>query len=656
MALNFPSDPTVGQDFSSGGRTWKWDGLRWQTMQSAPAAHKSTHATGGTDALSPADIGAEPAFEILPISKGGTAVNASETILFDKNADVVADGATPIRDPNYRDGWYFTNSTANSKFNWYFYSKNTKNLNLTLGNSNLYCVATIDQLRNKEPGFPLLEIADGPNLYIYTSPQVGDSNWYRSRVVYTLLEGSGQQTGVKYLMHTGADPGVFPELPRLQLIKSTITSVGPQNPNEEVLYYSVQSNSNAPINTVKLLIESNGFVAEKNGFFKYDFTPALLNHIHPLSQITQSSATNGQVPVWNGTAWVPQNQTASQPIPLSQITQSSATNNQVPVWNGTAWVPQNQTASQPIPLSQITQSSATNNQVPVWNGTAWVPQNQSGGGSSTSTQIDTFSSAGTFNWTKPPGAKSVNIICISGGGAGGGGARAASGTQASSGAGGGGGNYSQRTIPASLLPDTAISVKVGAGGAGRAGATTDNSNGSNGFGGGDSYFGTYCTAIGGTGGSQGRYNATGGSGGISDFGGMFAGSNGANGTSTTGARTSPSTTTSIGGGGGGSGGGFGVTPANVIGGAGTPNNNSLGGISGAFGSSGGNGGSMGAGFPFCGGGGGGGGFSTTTGGGNGGDGGLYGGGGGGGAAALNNFPAGSGGNGAAGIVVVTTYF
>jgi len=37
-----------------------------------PTAHKSTHATGGTDALSPADIGAEPAITTLAIAKGGT--------------------------------------------------------------------------------------------------------------------------------------------------------------------------------------------------------------------------------------------------------------------------------------------------------------------------------------------------------------------------------------------------------------------------------------------------------------------------------------------------------------------------------------------------------------------------------------------------------
>jgi hypothetical protein len=37
-----------------------------------------------------------------------------------------------------------------------------------------------------------------------------------------------------------------------------------------------------------------------------DIGAAASSHSHPLSQLEQSSATNGQIPVWNGTAWVPQ--------------------------------------------------------------------------------------------------------------------------------------------------------------------------------------------------------------------------------------------------------------------------------------------------------------------------------------------------------------
>lgn len=37
-----------------------------------------------------------------------------------------------------------------------------------------------------------------------------------------------------------------------------------------------------------------------------DAGKAPVSHTHTLSNLTQSSATNGQVPTWNGSAWVPQ--------------------------------------------------------------------------------------------------------------------------------------------------------------------------------------------------------------------------------------------------------------------------------------------------------------------------------------------------------------
>jgi hypothetical protein len=43
-----------------------------------------------------------------------------------------------------------------------------------------------------------------------------------------------------------------------------------------------------------------------------DIGAAESSHTHPLSQLEQSSATNGQVPTWSGSAWVPQSHTYFQ--------------------------------------------------------------------------------------------------------------------------------------------------------------------------------------------------------------------------------------------------------------------------------------------------------------------------------------------------------
>lgn len=42
-----------------------------------------------------------------------------------------------------------------------------------------------------------------------------------------------------------------------------------------------------------------------------DLRPSALSHTHAVGELAQSGATSGQVPVWNGTAWAPANQTAT---------------------------------------------------------------------------------------------------------------------------------------------------------------------------------------------------------------------------------------------------------------------------------------------------------------------------------------------------------
>jgi len=279
------------------------------------------------------------------------------------------------------------------------------------------------------------------------------------------------------------------------------------------------------------------------------------------------------------------------------------------------------------------------------------------------TDVQIFYSSGT--WTKPAGAKSVDVLCIAGGGGGGSG-RVNAGTNGGGG-GAGGGIYNRSGLPASVLGATE-SVTVGAGGTGGASVNGPNAQGQNGVTGGNSSFGTTTPFVfaGGGGGGTGSAGGAGGSpNGRSVFIGGYAGGGGS--AAAGGAAASGSI---LGAGGGGGGGGCNTTGTFFIGGNGFPSfasvptggGQSIGGQT--AGSAGGSGHSLNS-VIHAGGGGAGGAGNATGNGGAGGNGGLYGGGGGGGGCCgwypgsgtpAQTYSSGAGGTGANGIVIVTTYF
>ena len=274
-------------------------------------------------------------------------------------------------------------------------------------------------------------------------------------------------------------------------------------------------------------------------------------------------------------------------------------------------------------------------------------------------QVDVYSTAGTFTWTKPAGAKSVHVALLSGGGGGGSGRKTPSGTAGAGGGGGAGGGYSERVVQAAILGATET-VTVGAGGPGGVAQTNAGTNGSIGGAGGSSSFGTFVTAIGARAGNGGT--VTSGAGGTvtsAELRSMFLGAAGGTGLLVVGQAGTGNSTGAAGGGGGG--GIAATTPSPTAGGKGgaayyfLTGGEALGGV--APGGAGGTSVNVATNQAAGGGGGGGGASSLTGNGGAGGAGGFYGAGGGGGGAALDTFGnSGAGGAGAPGIVVVTTYF
>jgi len=280
-----------------------------------------------------------------------------------------------------------------------------------------------------------------------------------------------------------------------------------------------------------------------------------------------------------------------------------------------------------------------------------------------------FTTAGTFTWTKPAGAKWVDVIMFGGGAGGGAGGRYATSSARSGGAGGGGGTVLAARISASLLGSTQT-VVVGAGGTAGTSATTDTTAGGNGGIGGNSTFSIF-QAAGGSAGSGGSTTAPAGGPGRSAWiygtspAAVTSGSGGAGalGAGVAGGTVISSNSYMASGGGGGGGQAAAVTTA-TAGGAG--GSKTAGGVASGLISavSGGSAGTTGGTPPTAGvagaantGGTGGGGGAYITGviGMAGALGGFPGGGGGGGAASDNGFASGAGGAGAGGAVYIITY-
>jgi len=293
-------------------------------------------------------------------------------------------------------------------------------------------------------------------------------------------------------------------------------------------------------------------------------------------------------------------------------------------------------------LTKATLTAGTNVTITNGNGSISIAAS---GGTATPTDVQTFTSSGT--WTKPTGAKAVEVQIVGGGGGGGSGRKGATSTVRSGGGGGGGAGTTITQIDASTLGAT-VAVVIGAGGLGGASQATNSTNGVIGVDGGDSTFGIF-RGRGGSGGNGGTTTtATGGIAGAGQFSGGAGGTGGGSSVS----LNAVSATLISGGGGGG---GVNATNTNVIA------------SNGGFISSTNQGAAGGGASPLSpvphglitalGQGGGGGNASQIGNGVSGAAGGLYGGGGGGGGAATDGVGnSGAGGDGIAGIVIVTTYF
>jgi hypothetical protein len=158
----------------------------------------------------------------------------------------------PTIDTYKRKGWYYTNTNAGNKYNYYFYSNG--NTTQTLADiTAAWCICENDSITTTSS-------IVNPIISIYT---VGNLNiWYQSSRVYAA--NVNMVAGMKYLCYWGVEPSVYPELPRIQL--TLATSNGTQLPTETILTMSVGSDSGASAGIVKNLMTHIGWRNSSNEF------------------------------------------------------------------------------------------------------------------------------------------------------------------------------------------------------------------------------------------------------------------------------------------------------------------------------------------------------------------------------------------------------
>jgi hypothetical protein len=179
--------------------------------------------------------------------------NISPAIYADGKAPT-APTSTIINTYGFTPSWYFKNTIASQKINWYI----GPNIGMTVADVLGLYMYYFNGLTtsNDNTGF----------IVIYTKPQTGDPTWYRSKRVYIFDQSVTPVANTRYcpfanLSGTCPTPSHYGfTLNNMGLSPVAGSNVGPFAPDEEILAFSIQSNSASAINTVEFCVSKIGIM------------------------------------------------------------------------------------------------------------------------------------------------------------------------------------------------------------------------------------------------------------------------------------------------------------------------------------------------------------------------------------------------------------
>lgn len=185
---------------------------------------------------------------------------------------------TPGTAYNGRDGWYFKNTTAGHKVNWYLHG------NYTL---------TVKDILNMSFDATLYSLGSRPFITLYTQRKATDdaNKWYNAKATYVVSNSSDLSTYKDYQFYTNTLPdtvlpGTTPYA--LTLSDSPLATVGTMLRDDPILFMSIGSDSLADANSVEFKIESVRFHTPL-GTFKHKFNSLALE----IAAVSSSLSSNG---------------------------------------------------------------------------------------------------------------------------------------------------------------------------------------------------------------------------------------------------------------------------------------------------------------------------------------------------------------------------
>jgi len=230
-----------------------------------------TNESGDVSVLSATDL----TFDGLSINDLFTFLKIKQTNVINQNisAAIYADGKAPtaptstiINTYAFSSSWYFKNTVASQKINWYISGSIGMVVGDVLGLYMYYFNGLTTS--NDNTGF----------FVIYTKPQTGDPTWYRSKRVYIFDQTVTPVANTRYcpfanLSGTCPTPSHYGfALNNMGLSPVAGSNVGLFLPDEEILAFSIQSNSASAINTVEFCVSKFGIMTY-SGTQEFAFIP-----------------------------------------------------------------------------------------------------------------------------------------------------------------------------------------------------------------------------------------------------------------------------------------------------------------------------------------------------------------------------------------------